>query len=327
MNKDLSVVIPAKNEEMYVGRCLDALIASAAAWKGEVEIILVDNNSVDSTKRIALSKGCKVIDVPEGNIGSLRNRGAEEAKGRVIAFLDADCVVLPGWILYCMQALEDDRIGCVGTRAIPDFDHATWVEKCWHTLMTGAERPKYVEWLGTSNLLVPRDLFLKIGGFDERIETGEDVNLCYRIRESHKIRLEERVCTLHLRESKTLTELFKRELWRGKSSLHSFIQNEFPKKEIPSVFGPLINLLMYFLLIVLTFGMSRIVILPFVMLLLFPAALMLKKKVEIRPSYDVLACYTVALVFITARTFSIGGELIGLMERSMGKVFAGRGVR
>ena len=73
----------------------------------------------------------------------------------------------------------------MGTRAIPDLKNATWVEKAWHNLISGSERPDFVDWLGTSNLFVRREEFLGLGGFSESLIAGKDVDLGFRIAKNY----------------------------------------------------------------------------------------------------------------------------------------------
>ena len=310
----LSIVIPARNEEDYLGMCLDALIMAKNTWGGKHEVILVDNGSKDSTTKIATTKGCRVIEEPDATISRLRNVGARNSRGDVIAFLDADCLVAPEWIVCCLEAFVNEKIGIVGTRAVPDLNNPTWVEIAWYKLMSGAKRADFPDWIGTSNFFIRREDFFWIGGFDEQLQTAEDVNLCYELtRRGRLIYLEQRVDTIHLRESKTLMELFKREYWRGKSTLRSFSRNAFHLKELPSVLFPLLNLLLIFSMFVLAALGSIYVILVFGLAALVPAVILIKKQVSVRSVKRLWQCYVVCLVYGLARSCSLIHELKHLL--------------
>jgi len=311
---DLTVVIPAKNEAKYINICLESLELAIQEWGGNAEIILVDNGSTDATKQIAEKKGCKIFEQPDGAISKVRNIGAQNAYGNILAFLDADCLVAPEWISFCLQNLSDERIAAVGTRAVPDFNTATWVEKAWYKLVTGAKRPNFVEWLGTSNLFIKKDVFYDIGGFDEKLETGEDINLCHRIRRTYRIYLEKRINTIHLRESKTLIELFRREYWRGKSSLKTFKESNFSKKELPSVAAPAVNLLSVFLFFMFFAIKSKLAIICGTTILILPLLFMMKKQVKTELSIAIIECYIVAFVYIFARSCALGAETLNLLK-------------
>jgi glycosyltransferase involved in cell wall biosynthesis len=302
--------MPARNEELHLGRCLGGLILATNRWGGKQEIVLVDNGSDDSTKEIATAKGCRVIEVPNATISRLRNIGSQNSSGDVIAFLDADCLVAPEWIMYCMEAFDNKEIGIVGTRAVPDLKSPTWVEKSWYNLMSGAKRPAFPDWIGTSNLFIKKEDFFRLGGFDEQLETAEDINLCYDLRRQGKlIYLEQRVNTTHLRESKTLKEMLRREYWRGKSTLRSFVRNSFHLEELPSVLLPSINIMLMLGMIILAVLGSIYVVLPLGLLALVPAVILIKKRVGNESVNRLWQCYVVSLVYVFARSCSLIYEL------------------
>jgi glycosyltransferase involved in cell wall biosynthesis len=94
----LSFVIPAYNEENYIGKCLDAIIRETAGRK-DVEIIVVDNNSSDRTEAVAKERS-DVIVIKEMRRGANRTRqtGYEASHGDLVAFIDADTEMPAGWV-------------------------------------------------------------------------------------------------------------------------------------------------------------------------------------------------------------------------------------
>ena len=104
----ISVVIPAKNEELNVARCLKAV---SNQKKQPIECIVVDNGSIDRTIDIAKSLGAITISLPGVNISELRNSGAAIAKGNIIAFLDADCEPKKDWLYTAEKVLSKEDIG------------------------------------------------------------------------------------------------------------------------------------------------------------------------------------------------------------------------
>jgi len=94
------VIIPAFNESENIGECLKSLQAQT---RPADEIIVVDNESEDETAEIACTYGVKVLSYPRpdmrhGNIGLVRQKGAEEAEGDLIVSTDADCVYPADWL-------------------------------------------------------------------------------------------------------------------------------------------------------------------------------------------------------------------------------------
>src|SRR4051812_20680491 len=90
----ISVVIPAFNEEKYLPATLAAL-AAELAFESDHEILVVDNESTDSTREIATAFGATIVDEPVHTISAVRNAGGLAALGDLIVFLDADTLV-PG---------------------------------------------------------------------------------------------------------------------------------------------------------------------------------------------------------------------------------------
>ena len=95
MSQTLTVVIPAYNEERLIGRCLEAL---ASGPERPDEIIVVDNRSTDATASVAAAHpGVRVIVEPRPGVGFARAAGADADTGEIIALIDADTQVSPGW--------------------------------------------------------------------------------------------------------------------------------------------------------------------------------------------------------------------------------------
>lgn len=319
MDYNLSVIIPAKNEEQFIGQCLEALHVSLNNTDlRSYEVILVDNGSQDDTKDIAAEYGCSIINEPVGNISKLRNIGAKNAKGTIVAFLDADCLVNPLWARYCLQQLSNDKIGIVGTRAVPDLSNATWVERCLFVLFCGsAKRSDFVNWLGSSNIFIRKNVFFEVSGFNKELKTAEDVALCTAARSlGYKIFLEKRIDTIHLRESKTLTELFRREFWRGSSSISSLIKNNFPSDELLSVIVPAIFFAALTGGLILVFSYPKLG-LAMLLLNLFMAFSLVLKKVNIRdlPIFNFTQCLVIAFVYLLARSIAFFRECFVLVFR------------
>lgn len=92
----VSVIIPAKNEEALLPQCLDALAHQNT--KIAYEVIIVDSNSSDLTPHIAKKAGVRYVNEPKrGKIYGFI-RGAKKARGHILCFTEADCVVTPHWI-------------------------------------------------------------------------------------------------------------------------------------------------------------------------------------------------------------------------------------
>ena len=100
----LSFVIPAFNEEHYLGECLDSIIRETVDKKYDIEIIVVNNASTDRTKSVALSRpGVKVVDEPQKGLVRARRAGFLASTGDLIANIDSDTRLTPHWIETVFQ--------------------------------------------------------------------------------------------------------------------------------------------------------------------------------------------------------------------------------
>jgi glycosyltransferase involved in cell wall biosynthesis len=91
-----SIVIPAYNEAHFIAETITSL--QDQNFKGEFEIIVVDNNSTDQTARIASSLGAVVVEETQPGVCFARQRGTEEAKGEIVISTDGDTTFAPDWL-------------------------------------------------------------------------------------------------------------------------------------------------------------------------------------------------------------------------------------
>src|SRR3990170_4121965 len=96
VNKIISVVIPAFNEEKLFPQCLESL--KNQNYAGKCEVIVVDNASTDSTARVAGEFGAKVVFCPRRGVVYARQAGAQVASGDIIVQGDADTVYPKDWL-------------------------------------------------------------------------------------------------------------------------------------------------------------------------------------------------------------------------------------
>jgi glycosyltransferase involved in cell wall biosynthesis len=103
---NISVVIPAFNEEKRISACLKSI---ANQTYKPLEVIVVDNNSTDKTVQIAKSFGVEVIIEKQQGVTFARNRGFNSAKGEIIARTDADTIVPSNWLERINDHFEKDK--------------------------------------------------------------------------------------------------------------------------------------------------------------------------------------------------------------------------
>ena len=118
---EISVVVPAYNEEKYVANCLQSL-ANQTFPKNSHEIIVVDNNSADKTRKIAEEFGARVIGCQVQGVAAARAAGVEAAYGEIIAGTDADTQVPPEWLAKIATHFQEDSnlVGLTGPTYLND---------------------------------------------------------------------------------------------------------------------------------------------------------------------------------------------------------------
>jgi len=167
----ISVVVPAHQEEAWLGATLQALVG-----RTPFEAIVVANGCTDRTANVARAHGARTVETPLAGVSRARNLGAAAATGDVLLFLDADTWLAPG-ALDAIAAVVPPRADYGTVRIRPD--RPTLPAVVTTTLLAWGHRLA-----GTSLgvLFCTRALFARSGGFDERLVAGEDNDLNARLR-------------------------------------------------------------------------------------------------------------------------------------------------
>jgi len=194
----LSVVIPAYNEEKYLSATLGS-IRSALETITDSELIVVDNESTDRTREIALEFGAKIVDEGFRNIGTVRNTGGFAATGDVLVFIDADTIVAQELFEKIVEAMSDEK--CVGGSVEVEYEavHRTLVTlfmALWQFL------GRFVKWRQGAAQFCQRDVFVELGGYDTTIYVGEDIDFHMRLDDLARKRGDH---TTFIRESRVRT--------------------------------------------------------------------------------------------------------------------------
>lgn len=173
----VSIIIPTYNEEEFLP---DLLTSIQRQYFDDLEVIIADANSVDKTREIAESFGCKIVPGGLPSVG--RNNGAKEAKGELLLFLDADSVLSNNYISSAIEEFELHNLGIAITQIVP-------LEKGFINQMTH-EFANYMtkqishikpHGAGCYGILTYKSLHEKVNGFDENLDFGEDTDYIERV--------------------------------------------------------------------------------------------------------------------------------------------------
>jgi glycosyltransferase involved in cell wall biosynthesis len=166
----ISFIVPAHNEEAWVGRCVSAIRNGAESQP--YEIIVVDDASSDATASIARRHGAQVVRVEHRQIAATRNAGAQQAHGDILFFVDADTLTNAPAIQSALRAI---RAGAIGGGCVPRFEGwLPWWFRLVEPLIGPAVRLARFLPSGTF-LFCTRSAFQTTGGFDENYYAAEEV--------------------------------------------------------------------------------------------------------------------------------------------------------
>ncbi len=239
----VSFVIPVFNDEGNIGRCVRSI--QAQGYPLQYEIIVLDNGSTDETHHCLKNLGVPFEVIEHVHVSSLRNRGAQLAQGDFLAFVDSDVELSEHWMVKGLAEFHNPEIVAAGCfPGIPE--EATWVQWAWDIHQRGRQpqRSEPIAWLPSMNLLVRRDAFLAVEGFNEDLETAEDVDLCYRLSGKGVILNNPMMAAVHWGEARTLPIFWKKEVWRGIGNVKGLWSHGFRIDELPSLGYPIYTLFM-----------------------------------------------------------------------------------
>jgi glycosyltransferase involved in cell wall biosynthesis len=193
----ISIIIPAHNEEKYIGKCLTSIknIKSSESF----EVIVVNNTSTDRTKEVVekLLPEAKIIDEPRKGLTLAYNRGAKEAKGDILAFVDADMILPPNHLERISKEFTKDSelVLLSGPYRYKDGGFfCDLVTRLSYLLIAMPAELILVRFLNigasmaSGNSAVRKWAFEKVGGFNERLFYGLETEFALRAKKLGKVR-------------------------------------------------------------------------------------------------------------------------------------------
>lgn len=176
----VSIIVPVYNEEATIER-----LVSSFSYNGSFEIIVADGGSQDRTRELIRQYPVKLLQCIKGRACQM-NDGAGQAKGDILVFLHADCLLEKGSLETIRESLEDGYVGgCLSQRINSHKIIYRFIE------VSGNIRALLFKiFYGDQAIFVRRDIFLKVGGFDN-VPLFEDILF------SKKMAKEGKICVLN----------------------------------------------------------------------------------------------------------------------------------
>jgi len=212
----VSIVIPAYNEEKDIGRLLDSLMKLNYPKK-KLEIIVVDDGSIDNTSKIVSKYSVRMIKGPHKGVGVARNFGWRSAKSDIIIFIDADVVVHKNFVKEMIKYYKDPKIAGVNNREIL-LNKKNLIARLSYLRKILALNYVKFRILRTCK----KSILKQVGGFDPDYGFYDDWELTMRIvKLGYKVIYAPKAIVWH-KEPETWKELYRQSIWTGRSMLFSF---------------------------------------------------------------------------------------------------------
>ena len=187
----VSIIIITKNHSKYLGKCLNSVLNQN--YKN-IEIILVDHNSLDNTAEIVKSFNSEKIKYflykENKGIANARNFGITNSKGKFIFFTDSDCIVTKNWIDEGINIFLNDNVEGVEGKTIAENQNFGASEHFVENFLGGQYQ--------TCNIAYKRSTLMEVGMFNENYRIAyEDIDLALRVKKKYTIKFNPEMLVFH----------------------------------------------------------------------------------------------------------------------------------
>lgn len=210
---DITVIIPTFNRAKYLSGSVDSIIQQKFSPE-QFEILIIDNGSTDKTKEVseAAISACPDYNIryfyePVPGLLSGRHRGALEAKGDILVFIDDDIQADPGWLMAIHEAFKEPDVHLVGGKNLPNYEAEppSWLKYMWSPTPYGGKECGYLSLLDMGgdvkeidpnyvwglNFSIRKKTFFELGGFSpdnipknlQRFQGDGETGLTLKIKE------------------------------------------------------------------------------------------------------------------------------------------------
>ncbi|TKI66282.1 glycosyltransferase [Lysinibacillus mangiferihumi] len=179
VDASISIIIPAHNEEKYIGKCLESIARASKLLQNQVEIIVVLNRCTDRTEEIAKSYNCITINNDDKNLSKIRNTGVEIARGEIIVTIDADTQMNEHMLAKVVQNLSSGKY--IGGGVTGKFERMSIGIFVSTMLLIGPLLFKYGA-ISVGIFWCYKEDFKSINGFNEAMLMAEDADFAKRLK-------------------------------------------------------------------------------------------------------------------------------------------------
>lgn len=188
---NISVIIPAFNEEEYIKYSLESINENAP--NNLLEIIVVNNASTDNTEKVVRKfKKARIVKENRKGLPFARQKGLIAAKGDILAYIDADSIIPKNWFKILNREFRQNKNLVAISGPYIYYDLPKWKKKVAkiynkYFLLSVSKLSKHMILGG--NFAAKKDALFKMGGFDTKIKFyGEDVNIGRRLKKIGKVK-------------------------------------------------------------------------------------------------------------------------------------------
>lgn len=209
------IVIPLFNDEENFVNLIENLKSHGISLEHVVVVLSGEKGAVEEKARNEQFR----LHVANGKLtpGDARNLGANKVTADYIVFLDSDVLITESWKNALDDIVASEEEGIFG-ETYHISKQPSWIELAWFEKIRKLDR----SYINGGNIVIKRSLFERLEGFDSRLETGEDYDLCMRAASlGFPPRLDPRLVVFHEGNPKTVSQFLRREKWHAKGDLSS----------------------------------------------------------------------------------------------------------
>lgn len=251
MTIKFSIIIPVKELNNYLDESIPKIFEMD--YKN-FEVIILPNEKPITKPNYLKNKKVRIIETGKVSPAIKRDIGSKEAKGKYVAFLDDDAYPEKNWLTIAEKVFEEKKVAAIGGPSMTPKNNSFFQKASglfFETIFGGggmsyrekpAKKSFYVDDFPSVNLIVNKNIFLEIGGFDSEFWPGEDTKFCLELaKKEHKIWYSNKLLVYHHRR-KNLSAHLKQIGNYGKH--RGYFAGRFEKTSIrPAYFAPVVFLL------------------------------------------------------------------------------------